>query len=478
MAQKFYLNGEFKDSQETIKVMNSYDNSLIDEVYLAQEKDVEDAITAAQNAFEEAKQLQTHEIVDALEYISKELHNKREELGRVLALEGGKPISQALGEIDRGVSTFKIAAQEVATQSDEVLNLDITKASGKRMGIVKRFSAGIVYGISSFNFPLNLVAHKVAPALATKSPIILKPASATPLTSLKLAEIFNDTKLPKGLFQVLPMSRKVGDLLVEDERISVLSFTGSPQIGWDLKRRASNKKVVLELGGDAALYIHKDADLEFAVEKATLGAFMNAGQICISVQRLIVHSDIYEEFKEKFIERVKELFPKDPLDQTSVMSCLIDEKNAQRIEQWVKSAQDRGVELLTPLTRDRANVGPIILENTPQGLEISEEEAFGPIVNLYKVNSSQEAFDKVNESKFGLQAGVITNNNQIIFDAFETLEVAGVIINDFPTFRVDNMPYGGVKESGFGREGIKYAMKDFTEEKILVLNQNWRYENE
>lgn len=478
MVKEFYINGEFRKSNEELEIINPFDNTLIDKVYMASEKDVEDAIISAQKGFEEAKSLKTYEIVDALEFIAEEIEENKEEMARILALEGGKPISQALGEIDRGISTFKIAAQELATKKEEVLNLDVTSSSGKRIGIVKSFSAGIVYGISSFNFPLNLVAHKVAPAIATKSPIILKPASATPLTSLKLAEIFNKTKLPKGLFQVLPMSRKVGDLLVEDKRISVLSFTGSPAIGWDLKKRASKKKVVLELGGDAALYIHKDADLDFAVEKAVLGSFMNAGQICISIQRLIVHKEIYTEFKEKFILKLASLFPKSPLDKTSIMSSLIDEKNAIRIENWVNEAKDKGVKLLTSIERDGANLKPIVLENTPQGLNVTEEEAFGPIVNLYKVENSQEGFEKINESKFGLQAGVITNNNQIIFDAFEKLDVAGIIINDFPTFRVDNMPYGGIKESGFGREGIAYAMKDFTEEKVLVINQNWRYENE
>ena len=478
MVKKIYLNGEWRTSNSQLDVKNSFDNSQIDSVYMATQNDVEDAVISAQKAFEKAKELNTYQIVEALEFIADEIKKDKEEMGRILSLEGGKPITQALAEIDRGVSTFKLAAQTLATQRDEVLNLDITPASGKRIGIVKRFSAGIVYGISSFNFPLNLVAHKVAPAIATRSPIILKPASATPLTALKLAEIFDKTNLPKGLFQVLPMSREVGDLLVEDDRISVLSFTGSPAIGWDLKKRASNKKVVLELGGDAALYIHKDADLSFAVQKAVQGSFFNAGQICISIQRLIVHSEIYDEFKFNFINEVKKLSAKNPLDKEAVMSSLIDEKNAIRIENWVREAQDKGVELLTPLSRQNACVNPVVLENTPSGLDISQQEAFGPIVNLYKVDSATQAFEKINESKFGLQAGIITNNNQLIFEAFEKIDVAGLIVNDFPTFRVDNMPYGGIKESGFGREGVAYAMKDFTEEKVLVLNQNYKYKNE
>ena len=479
MIEGIYLDGQFKVTGDLLSVLNSYSQEEIGKVSLASKQDVEIAVKSSQEAFKIARKIPIYKRVEALELIADELAKDKQRLGEILAMEGGKPIDQALFEIDRGVSTFKLAAQYIACATDEVIPLDITAHSGNRMGIVKKVSAGIVYGISPFNFPLNLVSHKVAPALATGSPIILKPASLTPLTAIELAKIFNKTDLPKGLFQVLPMSREVGDILIEDERINVLSFTGSPHVGWAMKNRAGKKKVVLELGGDAALYVHRDADISLAVQKAVLGAFSNAGQICISIQRIVLHEAIYDEFLSLFLKELQTIKIGDTLVPGTLMGPLIDLKNRDRILDWIKEAKGKNVKILHggDLISDTV-VAPTVFENPPAGLNITEKEAFGPIVNIYKVSSSQEAFERINNSVFGLQAGIFTNNNQVIFDAFEAIDTAGIIINDFPTFRVDNMPYGGIKDSGFGREGIKYAIEDMTEPKLLVINRNVRYQEE
>ena len=476
MAQGIYLNGKFKKNDNLLTVLNPYTQEEVDKVCLASKEDVEEAMIAAEKALRNSKNILTYQRVQALEFIAQELSNDKERLAKILAMEGGKPIDQAKIEIDRGVSTFKLAAQHIASTNDEVLPLDVTSIAGNRFGIVKRFPAGIVYGISPFNFPLNLVSHKVAPALASGCPIILKPASATPLTAIELAKIFDKTDLPKGFFQVLTMDREVGDLLVEDERVNILSFTGSPKVGWKMKNRAGKKKVVLELGGDAALYVHKDANLEEASEKAVVGAFANAGQVCISVQRLIIHQDIYHDLMALVLDKVKKIKVGDILESGTLMGPLIDLKNRDRILSWIDEAKQAGVKILHggELVSETV-VAPTILENTPKGMKVSEEEAFGPVLNVYKVANEKEAFDKINDSVFGLQCGILTNDNQVIFDAFEEVHTAGIVVNDFPSFRVDNMPYGGIKDSGFGREGIKYAIEDMTELKVLVVNRNFRY---
>ena len=477
MESKLYIDGKFKESSEKLNVLNPYNQEELVQVSLGGESDVEEAVKSAQAAFDECKKLKTYEKSQALEFISDELLRQKERLATILSLESGKPITQAEVEIVRGAQTFKLASEFINHDHGEVIPLDILESSGERFGIVKNFPVGIVYGISPFNFPLNLVAHKVAPAIAAGCPIILKPASETPITSLELAKIFDKTHLPKAMFQVLPMTRQVGDLLIEDERIHMLSFTGSPGVGWKLKSRAGKKKVVLELGGDAAIYAHSDCDVDEVVGKAIIGSFANAGQICISVQRLIVHSSIYEEFKTKFLEKVQSIVAGDPLNRETLMGPLINLKNKDRILEWMQEAQDKGaIKLCGGEVVDESIITPIVFEAPEKGLNITEEEIFGPIVNLYKVSSKQEAIDMINSSQFGLQCGIFTNDNEFIFDCFEQIDCAGVVINDFPTFRVDNMPYGGVKESGFGREGIKYAIKDMSEEKLLVMNRTNRYE--
>ena len=475
MARKIYVGGKWVETERKMEVLNPYDGSVIDEVFFADEKTFESAVQHAEKIFAKTRALPVHEKTKALFFISSEFARRKEDIARTITLESGKPIKEARAEVDRTVSVFRLAAEVIDTMHGEVIPLDITPASGNRLGIVKRFPIGPILGIPPFNFPLNLVSHKVAPAIASGNPIVIKPASATPLTALKMAEIVDETGLPKGMLQVLPADRKTADRFIEDERFAMLSFTGSPEVGWKLKNRAGKKKVVLELGGDAGVYVHKDADIDYAVERCAFGAFANAGQICISVQRILLHKDIYDDFMEKFIKKVGGLKVANPLEDDTDVGPLIDEKNAKRVLEWIEEAKRAGAEVaIGGASPSSGIVMPTVIISPPKTCSIVKNEAFGPIVNVYKAESAEDALKKLNETRFGLQAGIFTNSNQLAFDAFEKLDVGGVVINDVPTFRVDNMPYGGIKDSGFGREGLKYAIEEMTEPKILVVNRNAR----
>ncbi len=479
MKKGIYIDGKWVISNDTIDVVNPYDGSTVETVSIADEQQFEKAVQVAVKTYERSRKLKVHEKTKALLFISQELENRKEDISKTLTMESGKLISDSRAEVDRSVMVFRLAAEILDTAGGEVMPLDITDVSGDRFGIIKRFPIGPILGISPFNFPLNLVSHKVAPAIATGNPIILKPASSTPLSALKLAEIFNMTELPKGMFQVLPCSRQTANKFIEDERFRMISFTGSAGVGWDIKDRARKKKVVLELGGDAGVYVHKDADLDHAIKRILLGSFAFSGQICISVQRILVHKDVYDEFKVRFIKEVEGLKIGDPMDDENDLGPMIDEKNAKRIIDWIGQAKEQGTEVAVGGFMDeRGFVSPTVLLEPPESCLIVSEEAFAPIVNLYKVDSAREALERIDLSKYGLQTGIFTNNQNLIFDAFEELEVGGIVINDIPTFRVDNMPYGGVKDSGFGREGLKYAMDDMTEPKILVINRNIKNEED
>ncbi|MEE9593819.1 MAG: aldehyde dehydrogenase family protein, partial [Candidatus Hydrothermarchaeales archaeon] len=348
---------------------------------------------------------------------------------------------------------------------------DITKAAKGRIGITRRFPIGPIAAISPFNFPLNLVVHKVAPAIASGCPIVVKPPSKTPITSLILAEIVMETELPKGAFSMLPCNTEVAEPLITDPRLKMLSFTGSAAVGWALKKKADpRKKVILELGGNAGMVVHKDADVDLAVSKALVGSFAYAGQVCISVQRLYVHKEIYKPFMEKFIERVKGLKLGDPLDPNADLGPMVDEKVAKRTEEWVKEAIQDGAKVLTGGKADGRYFEPTVIVNVPPQSKVCTEEIFAPVVNIFEYGDIEEALDGINDSHYGLQAGIFTNDHDVIWRAFERLEVGGLMINDTPMFRVDNMPYGGIKDSGYGREGLKYAIEEMTELKLMVLN--------
>ncbi len=402
--------------------------------------------------------------------ISDYLHELRQQLGELITLESGKPIRYALAEVDRSVQTFAVAAEECRRLPSEYFSIDWTPAGTGKEGFVKYFPIGLVAGISPFNFPLNLAVHKIAPAIAAGCPIVLKPSSLTPLSTLMLAQIIDRTELPKGALSVLPMDRLTGNKLVTDDRFSLLSFTGSPVVGWKMKRDAGRKKVVLELGGNAGVIISHGADIEAAVNKCVAGGFAYSGQVCIHTQRIYVMNDLFGIFARKFVEKAKQLHPGNPIDPATDMAVMIDEANALRVEEWINQAVAGGAKLLLGGKRENNYMPPTVITGSAEDMLVCSGEVFGPVVVIEPVYSFDEAVNRVNSGRFGLQAGVFTDSITEMNSAFNKLRVGGVIINDVPTFRVDHMPYGGVKDSGAGREGVKYAIMDMLEPRLLVKN--------
>ncbi len=467
-----YAGGSFITTSTELPVHNPYDNSIVATTFLASNAELETAIQRAQEAEKALRALSSWDKYDILMTIARELTAQREELGALLAAEAGKPLRYAVGEIDRAAQVFIVAAEESKRPPSEIMPLDWTPVAAGREGYIKYFPVGLVAGIAPFNFPMNLAVHKIAPAIAAGCPIILKPASSTPLSTLALAKIIDKTRLPKGAVSVLPMDRPTGNQLVTDDRFALLSFTGSPEVGWEMKKNAGKKKVVLELGGNAGLIITPTADIDLAVKKALIGAFSYSGQICIHIQRIVIHESVYDEFMEKFLTGAKALQKGAPTDQATEFSCMIDQKNAERVRTWIEEAQSQGATVLLGGKQEGTFVEPTILTNTTSDMKVHGEEVFGPTVTVQKYNDFSDAIAMINDSKFGLQAGVFTHRTEEMFAAWDHLEVGGVLINEIPTFRVDHMPYGGVKESGLGREGVKYAMLDMLEPRIMVVDRN------
>ena len=469
---KIYLAGKWVDSPDLLEVANpASPGNPAGATYNATEAQYEEAVTAAVAAFRETRALPVFERSRALREISAGIKERREELGRILSQEAGKPIRDALVEVDRSVFTFQLAAEEAERMVGEVIPLDLVAASRGRFGITRRFPVGPVAGISPFNFPLNLAAHKIAPAIAAGCSIVLKPASKDPLTILTVAEIIDSVGLPAGAVSVLPMTRELGDRMVSDPRFKLLSFTGSPSVGWRMKERAGKKKVVLELGGNAAVIIDKTADVDWAVKRILVGGFSYAGQSCISVQRIYVHEDVAAAFREKLLAGLKLLKVGDPLDSTTDLGPMVDEPNAQRVQRWVNEAVDMGGTLLAGGKANGAYFEPTVLADVPVSAEVCSNEAFAPLVVLSTFSEFGAAIEQVNDSAFGLQTGVFTNDLGHAWQAFNELEVGGVVMNDISSYRVDHMPYGGVKDSGLGREGLRWSIEDMTELKIMVVAQ-------
>ncbi len=400
--------------------------------------------------------------------ISKAIIADRKRLAEILSAESAKPIRYALAEIDRTAQTFLIAAEESKRLPKEYISLDWTASGQGREGLVKYFPSGIVAGISPFNFPMNLAVHKIAPAIAAGCPIILKPATATPLSTLELAKIIDQSELPKGAVSIIPMNRETGNLLVTDDRIAVLSFTGSPEVGWAMKAQAGRKKTVMELGGNAGVIVTPSADLNTAIAKCVSGGFAYSGQICIHAQRIYVHENIFSAFTNEFCKRASALKSGDPADHETEISNMIDESNAKRIEVWIEEAVKSGAKILCGGKRSGSYFEPTVLTGTNVKMKVNCEEVFGPVVVIEKYSTIEEAVSFINNSKFGLQAGVFTNEISESDYAFNEIECGGVILNDVPTLRFDHMPYGGVKDSGSGREGVKYAILDYMEPRIFV----------
>ncbi len=472
MSQKrdCLIGGRWRPGHSRLAVVNPYNGETVAEVALAGPADIEEAIVAAEAAFKVTRKLPAYARSRICTGIANGIEARAEEFARTIALESGKPLMYARAEVARSVSTFRIASEEALRLEGEVLTLDITEAARGKAGITWRYPIGPVAGISPFNFPLNLVAHKVAPAMAAGNPIVLKPSSTTPLTALLLGEVVLEAEAPAGSLSVIPTRREDAQPLTEDPRFKMVTFTGSADIGWDIKRRAGKKKVVLELGGNAGVIVEPDADLDFAAKRTVFGAFSYSGQVCISVQRAFVHESVFPRFLELLRSEVENLKVGDPLDETVTFGPMIDRKNAERIECWVASAQTLGATVVTGGGRQGNTVAATILTGVDPKAELACDEAFGPVLAVEPYADFDDALSRMNDSDFGLQAGVFTQRMDLSLHAFNVLEVGGVVVNDVPTFRVDNMPYGGLKDSGFGREGIRYSLKEMTELKLLVFN--------
>ncbi len=511
------LAGRWVDSPDVLEVANpARRDEPAGATYNATEAQYEEAVTAAVDAFDTTRRLPAYERGRILREISAGIKARREELGRLIALEAGKPIRDALVEVDRATLTFRLGAEEAERQTGELIPLDLMPSSKDRVGITRRFPIGPIAAISPFNFPLNLAAHKLAPAIASGNPIVLKPPSKDPLTMLTVAEIVEAAGVPAGMVSILPMTRELGDRMVADERFKLLTFTGSPSVGWRMKERAGKKKVVLELGGNAGVIVDKTADLDWAVRRSLVGAFAYAGQVCISVQRMFVHEDVWDAFMDRFVEGVAALKVGDPLDPTTDVGPMVDAGQAERTQRWVDEAVAMGGRILAGVEALKVgdpldpttDVGPMVDENqasrtqrwvdeavtlggkvlaggtasgtlfpptvltdVPVTAQVCSNEAFAPVVVAFPFSDMGDAIARVNDSMFGLQTGVFTNDLAGAWKAFGELEVGGVIVNDIPTYRIDHMPYGGVKDSGLGREGLRWAIDDMTEIRIMVLAQ-------
>lgn len=465
-----YLAGEWVGSVNSIEVRSPYDGKLVGRAAAATKADYTKAITAAQKAFAHTRKLHSYQREAILHQIANEIEKNTERLARSISLEMGKVIRDARGEVARAVSTFRVAAEEAKRLPGEILDLDWLPGHEERTGLVRRFPIGVIAGISPFNFPLNLVAHKVASAIASGNTIVLKPASKTPLVALMLAEIVDKTDLPKGAFSVLPGSAQEASALLEDERVKLITFTGSSAVGWHIKQNCGKKKVVLELGGNAGVIVADDADLDLAVQRLIYGGFSVNGQSCISVQRIFVHEKVYSRFLRKFATLVRGLKVGSPLNDKTDVSAMVDKESTQQVKSWIAEAVAGGAKILVGGTVRRGVLLPTVLTNVKPRMNVCLKEVFAPLVDIFKYRDFKKAVREVNNSTYGLQAGVFTNRLDDVMYAFREIEVGGVVINDVPTYRADHMPYGGVKDSGMQREGIRYAIEDMTEVKILVLN--------
>jgi len=467
-----YLAGKPVETETPFKVTDKFTGEVLTEVSAADSKLIQIAIEKAELSQNQLSDLSHFDRKEILKSCVTQITQRRKEIAFMLCLEVGKTLKDAEAEVARLVDTFSIAQEEVGKLEGQWVPLDTTLRGKHFQGFWKRFPIGLCSFISPFNFPLNLTAHKVAPAIAVGCPFILKPASRTPITSLILAEILSNTSLPPDSFSVLPCSREGAELFTTDHRIRLISFTGSPEVGWKMKERSGKKKVILELGGNAACVITASSDLEEAVSRTVVGAFAQNGQSCISVQRIFIEESIYQDFRNKFVEKASRLVVGDPKLSSTDLGPLISVSEAVRLESWIQEAVGQGAKLLLGGTREGALMRPSVLENVPKHLSLNCEEAFGPVVTLASFRRFDEAIEEVNNSRFGLQAGVFTNHLDQAFLSFEKLEVGGVVINEVPSWRSDSMPYGGVKDSGLGREGIRFAMEEMTELRSLVLRQS------
>ena len=466
----FLVDGKWVEDGDVIDIKAPYDGAIVGRVFQGRRSHAEAAIAAAVKAFGTTRRLPAFERQRVLRRVAEGIAKRKEEFSRTLCQEAGKPIKAARTEVERAIFTFSVAAEESTRIYGEYLPLDWQEYTAGRWGIVKRFPIGPIAGITPFNFPLNLVAHKVAPAIAAGCPMVLKPAPQTPLSSLLMAEVVQQAGWPDGALNVIPLSNDDATLLVTDDRLKMISFTGSAAVGWQIKKNSGKKKVILELGGNAGVIIHNDADIEYAAERCVAGGFGYAGQTCISVQRILVQQSAYGKFTDMFLAGVKNLQIGDPLDESTDVGPLIRESDAQRAVDWVQEAVRGGARVLCGGNRKGSVVEPTVLTGTKPEMKVNCQEVFGPVVTVEPYAEFHEALRHINSSAFGLQAGLFTRDAKLMFQAFEELEVGGLLAGDVPTFRIDHMPYGGVKDSGIGREGLRYAIEEMTEPKLMVMN--------
>jgi acyl-CoA reductase-like NAD-dependent aldehyde dehydrogenase len=464
-----FVAGQCIEGGDAAEIRSPYDQTVVARVGRASRGHLEQAIAAAVAAFEVPRKMAAYERKKVLDLVAAELSSRKEEFAAAICLEAGKPIKTARAEVDRAIFTMQIAAEESTRITGEVVPLDLQEFSAGRWSIVGRFPVGPIAAITPFNFPLNLVCHKLGPALATGCPVVLKPAPQTPVCSLMLADTIDRAGWPKGALSVVYLSNEDAAALVEDDRLKMLSFTGSAAVGWLLKSRSGKKRVTLELGGNAGCIVHDDADVELAAARCAVGGFSYAGQSCISVQRIFVHENVFDRFLSALVSKVKTLKSGDPADESTDVGPLIRESDAVRAESWIREAVAEGAKLLCGGTRNGSMLEPAILTDTRKTQKVNCLEVFAPVVSVEKYSDFDEALQRVNDSAFGLQAGLFTRDAARIFRAYEKLNVGGVIVGDVPTFRIDHMPYGGVKDSGLGREGLKYAIEEMTERKLLVM---------
>lgn len=469
-TKRFLIAGEWRDGSDSFEVKSPYDGAVIATVSSPSDSDVEDAVSAAASVFPETRKLPVHVRSESLAHISRRLQERGDEVAETIAREGGKPIKWARVEAARAVSTFRWASEECRRSGGELMRLDTEASLGSRAALVRRFPLGPVLAIAPFNFPVNLVAHKMAPALAVGAPIVIKPATKTPLGALLLGELFLETDLPEEMLSVIPIGGSQAGELAKDERFKKISFTGSSQVGWDLKAADPRKAVTLELGGNAGVIVHSDGDLDKAADRIAFGGYYQAGQSCISVQRVFVHAEVAGVFEQKLVDAVSALKTGDPMDETTDVGPLIDNGALDKVSSLVDEAVQNGAEILVGGKREDPFYTPTILKRTRREMKVRQEEIFGPVTTLETYEDFDDAIALANETDYGLQAGLFTKDIDRIFRAHRDLEVGGVIVNDVSAFRADQMPYGGTKDSGVGREGLRWAMAEMTEEKVLVLS--------
>jgi len=468
--RKILIGGTWRSTDRCFSVRNPYNGDLIADVCSASESDIEDTIAFAQTASLELRETTRFELAKALAKISDLIEKRKDEFANTIVNESAKPISLARAEVERASRTFHFAAIEVEKFVGEIIPIDAQSNGRGKTGHTMQVPLGVIFGITPFNFPLNLVAHKIAPALASRNSIIIKPSPRTPLTALLLGEIFLESGLPGSAVQIVPMDVALIDIILRDERVHMLSFTGSAEVGWNLKSRIGRKKLALELGGNAPVIVDETADYQRSIDQTLIGAFAFAGQVCISVQRVYVHQSFADAWMRDFVSGAKILCKGNPAEETTKLSVMIDEPAAIRAKQWIDEAIGAGAVLLCGGTRDSSFLDATVLTNTSSEMRVVSEEAFAPVVVLEKFSHIDEAFSMANQTKYGLQCGIFTQNLANARRATEQLEFGSVLINEIPTFRVDNMPYGGVKSSGFGREGVRYAMEEMSERRLVVMS--------